>query len=105
MLVYGFMPRTPFNTQGLPEQMSRMCAMRDARDEIQQLSSRTRLHVSLSLNVPRAAYKYVRAVDEVLMYGENPIGKWVGPYIFTSIDGKYCLWTRETGRLAHRSTN
>lgn len=85
IIVFGIIPRTNILPQRFPEQMYRMCAMHDARIEMQKLVSSTRMQVALYRRLPLAVDNEVTAGEEVLMYREKPIGRWVGPYTVMTI--------------------
>lgn len=81
LLVYGTMPKIPINASKLPDQKSRMKAMANARKEMSTIVARDRVDRALRLRVPSASDSQISIGDEVLMFRENPIGKWMGPYV------------------------
>lgn len=95
LLVFGSLPRIPIGIHHSPDNISRMKAISTARREATKVISQHRLDVALNKLVPGAANNDLKIADEVLMYREKPVAKWVGPYIITSINGKQV--TLDTG--------
>lgn len=48
-----------------------------------------RIYTAVSHNVAGFANAPFEIKDEILMYGEIPTVKWVGPYVVHIIDGKF----------------
>lgn len=53
--------------------------MREARDKAVNLIARTRLAMEITSNVPAAADADVKIGEEVMMFRQNPVAKWIGP--------------------------
>lgn len=62
-----------------------------------ELVAKQRLKTAVNLRVPRAADSNICVNDEVLMYREKPIAKWVGPYIVCRIFDRGKLLELDTG--------
>lgn len=88
LLVFGVIPRIPLRASQLPNQIVRMNAMADARKEMEQIVARSRIAAALNWNVPKCSDQQFNVSDEVLMFREKPVGKWVGPYTIKSINNK-----------------
>lgn len=82
--VFGVLPRLPIHPRDLPDQRDRMRAMQLARSEMAREIAKARVHVALRRNFPAAADADVKILDQVLVYLEKPVNKWLGP--FTVID-------------------
>lgn len=89
ILVLGIMPRLPIKAHGLPDQVTRLKAMKDTRDEVVKLVARTRLAMASTSNVPAAADTDIKVGDKVLMFREKPVGKWSGPFVVVYKEGKF----------------
>lgn len=88
LLVFGVLPRLPIHPRDLPDQRDRMQAMQVARAEMARITARARVHVALNRNVPAAADTDIRILDNVLVFRESPVNKWVGPYTVVDVKGK-----------------
>lgn len=88
LLVFGTMPRMPLRPHELPGNVSRLKSMIAARKEATQLIAQSRIATAIRRSVPAAADSAIQIGEEVLMYREKPIGKWVGPFIVEQTDGK-----------------
>lgn len=104
LLVFGVLPRLPIYPKDLPEQRSRMRAMQLARSDMSQIMAKARVHVALNRNVPYAADTKIRIRDKVLVYRENPISKWTGPYNFLDVKGK-AIYADVKGELTQFSVD
>lgn len=78
LLVFGIMPLLPVRPSALKVQVERMKAAVAARKEMNRILANQRLEITFSHNVPYAADSCVKVHDEVLMYREKSIGKWLG---------------------------
>lgn len=88
LLVFGILPRLPIHPNEFPEQRDRMFAMQSVRAEMAKLVAKARVHVALSRNVPTAVDANIRILDQVLVFREKPVNKWMGPYKVLDVYGK-----------------
>lgn len=88
LLVLGVMPRLPIRPHNLPEQVLRMKAIKEARDEAVKLVAQTRLATAVASNAPAAASKDIKIGEEALMFREKPGAKWSGLFMVANIGGK-----------------
>lgn len=88
LLVFRILPRLPIFPKDLPVQRDRMKAMQLARTEMTQIIAKARVHAALSKNVPSAADTDIKIRDNVLVYREKPVGKWMGPYLVPDVRDK-----------------
>lgn len=88
LLVFGVLPRLPLLPKDLPDNLERLKAMHGARKEMAKISNHSKLVTATSSNVPAAADRDFLVGDEVLMFREKPVGKWVGPYHVCDRDEK-----------------
>lgn len=89
LLVFGVMPRLPVRHAAIPYHTKRMRAAISARKEMTEVISKRRLDYALQHRVPAEADALFSPGDEVLMYREKSVAKWVGPYIIQNIlDGR-----------------
>lgn len=82
------MPRIPIRPHNLPDQIPRMKAMKDAREEATRIIAQSRLTTAIASNVPGAADSNIRIGDEVFFFREKPLAKWTGPFRATDVDDK-----------------
>lgn len=88
LLVFGVMPRLPIHPKNLPDQRDWMNAMKLARAEMSRITANERMRTALSRNAPAAAGAEYRIADQVLVYREKPVNKWVGPFAIVNVQGK-----------------
>lgn len=88
LLGFSVMIPLSIRPQNLPDQVIRLKAMKEARDEAVKLVARSRLATAITSNVPAAAVADIKIGDEVLMFREEPVAKWTGPILVQSKDGK-----------------
>ena len=88
LLVFGVLPRIPIIPAKLPGQVARLNAMRQARKELSSMVAKSKLKRALKMNIFAAASKSFKIGDEVLVYREDPINKWVGPFSVINVEGK-----------------
>lgn len=88
LLVFGILPRIQIVPSKLPDQIQRLHAMKQARNEMAKVISSSKLTRALRMNVPSASRNELKIGDKVLVYREKPIEKWVGPHQILNIDGK-----------------
>lgn len=104
LLVFGVHPRIPLLAKELPDNAARMKALHEARKEMVTLSHQSKLRTASRSQVPVAADREYLMGEEVLMFREKPVGKWVGPYLICKKDGK--MLTLDTGdRLIRASVD
>ena len=77
LLVFGVLPRIPIIPSSLPNQSTRLQIMMKARKEMSPVIAKSALSRAMRMNVPSAANKVFRTGDEVLVFREKPINKWV----------------------------
>lgn len=80
LLLFGILPLIGVVPKDLPEHKDRMKAMHTACNEMAIIYQQHRLNTALRCSITSAAAEY-KIGDEVLMYREKPIGKWIGPYV------------------------
>lgn len=80
LLVFGVMPRLPVRPVAIPTHTERMRAAILSRNEMPEIISKRRLNYALQHHEPTAADTWFSLDDEVSMYRERPVAKWVGPY-------------------------
>lgn len=95
LLVFGAIQRIPMCPHELPNNVERLRTMVNARKEAAKLVAQSRLSKAIRRSVPATAESDVMLGDEVLMYREKQVGKWVGPYIVQQCDKK--MLTLNTG--------
>ena len=88
LLVFGVLPRIPILPSKLPDQVKRLQVMMNARKEMNAIVAKSALSRAMKTNVPSAAKKTFKIGDEVLVFREKPICKWVGPFKIITIDNK-----------------
>lgn len=88
ILVFVFLPRIPFIPKNLPTKSASMKASDEAYKDMTKISSSDRLTTALRSIVPSTADSTFRVGEEVLIYREKPVGKWVGQPIFRDVKNK-----------------
>lgn len=88
LLVYCIVPRSLIRPKNFPQQIKRINAMRAAKDELSNLISTGRTKTALARNIPSSADMEIRVADEVLMFREKPVSKWLELYLVNHDDGK-----------------
>lgn len=103
LLLFGILPRIPVRPTALPKQTKRMELMHSAKMKMMAILSQAGLQTALNSAVPTAADNQFRVGDEVLMYREKPVNKWIGPYIVVDKNEKFL--TLNTGDRHIRSAS
>lgn len=88
LLVFGVLLRSPIYPKDLPDKIDRMRAMLLARAEMEKIMESTRVNVALAQNVPAAADAEISIHDEVLVYGERPVDKWMDAHTVVNVKEK-----------------
>lgn len=89
LLVFRVMPRTllPGSVQ-LPGQIERMRAMQAARKDMSKEIASSRTSTALRSLVPAATNYNIIIGSEVLVFKENPLNKWIGPFCVLDVKDK-----------------
>lgn len=91
LLVFFIVPRLPINPKELPKQVKQTKAMKAVQVEMASAIAIDRFKTALVRSIPAVADSETVEGFEVFMFHENPIGKWMGPYIVNRRDGKMLI--------------
>lgn len=72
-----------------------MKAIAMSRNEESTLIAQQRLDNALRKSISKDTFAKCRISDEVLMYREKPVAKWIGPCVVRGVSGKFV--TMDTG--------
>lgn len=86
-LFSGLTSRLPIKPHRLLNQVARLKAMKEARDEAVKLIAQTRLATAITSNVFVAADSDIKISYVVLMFREKPVERWIGPFSVVDNDG------------------
>ena len=88
LLVFGVLPRVPIIPSKLPDQLDRLKLMRSAKKEMAQVIAKSKLTKALRMNIPSSCNRSIKIGDDVLVYREPPVKKWIGPFKVVNVDDK-----------------
>lgn len=88
LLVVGILPRFQISPKQYPENFSRLSAIVKAQKEANRIISQHRFETAMNRYAPNATDNDIIISAEVLVFCEKPVGRWIGPFVVYSVNGK-----------------